>query len=262
MTNIISPTSLLATTPPQLDEIEMEKFVESLPVQKLTTQSPDFVSGTRGWKLGKDGLMEVGGLSFNKHFVASAFDSFDGWTNAVSGSASITATIGGAQLTTGATANSTATANAEVLNSTEMDFSKNPIFECIIKCSSDANQLGYVGIGDLGIGDGTEEGFGFRISNAVLYAISTYSNGSTSASTNTELTGITVTNTNLLRAVMDSSEGKIYYYVNGKLKATHTDSATRPDGVVPVLMTFYIKNVSVSASKGLFPHRAFVMWDF
>lgn len=261
MTDIISPTSLLATTPPQLDEIEMEKFVESLPVQKLTTQSPDFVSGTRGWKLGKDGLVEIGGLSFNKNFITTAFDTFDGWSNAVTGSASITASIGGGKLVTGTTANSTATANAEGVGSL-VDFLKNPIFECILTCTSNANQLGYVGVGDLSIGDGTEEGFGFRVSNSVLYAISTYSDGVTSASTNTELTGITVTNTNLLRAVMDSSEGKIYYYVNGKLKATHTDSATRPDGTVPVAMTFYIKNVAVSTSKAIYPHRAFVMWDF
>ena len=219
--------------------------------------SGDFRSGNyapaiEGWRLRADGIIEASGILFNKQVVMTYFESFDGWIieNAPD------PTLGGCLITTGASTGTKGSATAEVFY-VGVDYdNKNPIFETVAAAKDSTNQTIYFGVGNLHVDDGSEEGFGFKIVNTTLSAISTQSDGATSTETLVTITGITVADENIYRAIMKSKEPnkRIDYYINGKLVATIKSGL--PNGTNDLnLMSFSIKN-SANENKSLFLRSA------
>ena len=195
----------------------------------------------------------------NVNMVYTFFDTFDGWTAGAIGGTK-TPALGGANLATGATLNNYSTVNAEITGTNnKLNFNtKNPFFQCQLELSATAAQTIYFGAGDLNIGDGTEEGFGFKITNGTLVALVTQSDGATATETTATISGITLTNSNIYRADMRSGRG-VWFYVNGRLSAViRTGLPNGTDG--PVLMSFHIKTTA-AANKIMYLTNALFMQD-
>ena len=208
--------------------------------------------GDAPFRVDMEGMAVVGGLFYSKHFVSTSFESFDGWV-----ATGQTCNLGGSLLQTGNTADSIAYAKDEQSGGDVNFNSKNPMFECIIRINDNTGQIIYFGIGDLSAGDGTEEGFGFKVEDGTLYALSTYSDGTTATETKVNLGNVNTSDFKIYRAVMKSSE-RIDYYIDNEKVATI--SSGLPDGTNPVLMTFYIKTTE-NVNKILYLRRATFIQD-
>ncbi len=204
-------------------------------------QSEGFVSGVIGWKIDAKGNSEFGGISFNRQFVPTWFESLDGWVQTIVGSGVAYAGLGGAGLHTGTTINSSIVIEAVTSGgaSNELNFdSKNPYFETYVSLDSLTNQIAYFGAGTVAQA-ASQNGFGFKIVNNTLSAVSSKAG----VETLTTITGITLTNMNRYQAFMDSTNSIITYYVNGELVATHTTNI--PTGRNGYLLSYSIKNTVV-----------------
>ena len=198
----------------------------------------------------------VGSLTFNKQFIYTSFESADGWGHG----ADLTPLLGGANMQTGGTINTKRYINDEITGGQGVFATKNPFFQAGVEFSSNTDQEIYFGCGDLHLGDGTEEGLGFKITNGTLYALHTKSDGATATEYTTEITGITIRDTNHYKAVYDYDASKIYFYVNGTLRATHTTNLPTLNNY-PILMSFSIEN-TIAANKAIFLKYALFGQDF
>lgn len=170
----------------------------------------------------------------DQYMLMTCFESRDGW-NAQDGDAGyiISASVFGLIVQTGGGV------GAEVYMSTEpsiadpvVKFNKDGFFQTTVRCYQTTSQEIYIIVGE------KTEGYGFKILNNTLYA---YHNNAAGEVT-TEITGITLTLHNIYRAVFDTTAGKIYFYVNGVLKATHDTDL--PTGDTSIVFTYQVKTTA------------------
>ncbi len=204
------------------------------------------------------GILTATSIYYTSQYVYTGFESLDGWSTGTTGG-SQTPLLGGANLQTGATINNYSFIDDEITGSVnEIDFgNKNSYFQTAIAVSSITNQTIYFGSGPLHAGDGTEQGYGFKIVNGTLYAINTETDGGSAIENTTEITGITLTNHNVYRAVFTTGTN-VKFYANDVLKATHTGNL--PYFTDPILMSFYIKTAE-NANKILYMRYALISQD-
>ena len=171
------------------------------------------------------------------------FESFDGWSTV----GTPVAYLGGALFQTTTTINTEVDALNEQTIS-DIDWAKNSGFQTVLRTSATTDQTIYFGLGDLIVGDGTQEGYGFKITNGTLYALATQSDGASASETTVNITGsISLTSVNSYRAVKNGSA--ITYYVNDVGVTTITTGL--PNGTSPTILCFYIKNTA-AANKALY----------
>jgi len=180
-------------------------------------------------------------LSNTELQVYTAFESLDGWLGALSG---VSNSLLSVLMQTGTTINTQRKITAEPggigsINS----YSDDTFFQTAIKLSSSADILCYFMTGGFE-DDDSDSGFGFKIEDGSLYAIVVKAVTSSRTEFTTEITGITSTNLNIYKAFLDSSESKIYFYVNGVLK--HTESTNLPTATTPSLFFYSIENKATS----------------
>jgi hypothetical protein len=112
-----------------------------------------------------------------------------------------------------------------------LQFANSPMFQTTVRLSHATSQ-------EAGIFAGLDKQFGFLILNGVVYAINY--DGANYKSTSCGSIG--VDSYHIYRAEFDSVAGKIYFYINGVLKATH--SQYLPTGSDAYLFQYYITTKS------------------
>ena len=192
----------------------------------------DHVHGSVDWKHLRD----------DKFLISTSFSSVDGWAVLINGG-SIVNNIMGTVLSTDAPLNSEAelyidSDDADI----ELDPAKNPFFQTTFKLSSVTAVTAYIVCGDKE-GGGIDDSYGFKIVNNALYAYWTKG-----GAVNTQaIAGITLTNLNIYRCWLDSTNSKIYFYVNGVLKYTAT--VNFPTDSDPRFFGYYIKTTEAVVKR-------------
>lgn len=193
-----------------------------------------------------NGEINLAKKSWSEFEFCTVFESLDAWLKSPSG---ITQSVGGVLLDTGATISTKRYLTAESLGDTSaLDYSHTMFFQTAFKLGQITDQTLYIVVGSCELDD-SDNGFGFKIVNGTLYAFHVMWNEGEKYETTTEITGITLTNFNIYRAEYDPNVVRIKFYVNGILKATHSDDID--SGVNPQFSTFYIIN-DAAASKKLY----------
>ena len=166
-----------------------------------------------GSKIDIKGDVSLDSVFYNKRYIYTAFESIDAWTEYSTGTGNSDPTLGEVSLDTGATISSIADIHCEVfVEGDAINFSKNPYFQTPLRLSSITNQTVYITNGHY-----SDDCFGFKIIDGDLYSIhvkagTSYTNA---------ITGITLTNYNIYKAIYTSGS-KIEFYVNDVLKITVT----------------------------------------
>jgi len=96
-----------------------------------------------------------------------------------------------------------------------LNFSKNPFFQTTVFFDDTTEQIVHFGCGRYSAAP-ARDSFGFKVVDNTLYAWWT----SATVAFTTEIAGITLTDHNVYRAYIDSTEGEMYFYINGVLKLT------------------------------------------
>jgi len=128
-----------------------------------------------------------------------------------------------------------------------LDYSKNPFFQTTVTISQVTDQIGYIVAGSAPFFD-EHDAFGFYFHDATLYAY--WTKGGTEYTS--EITGTTLTNTNVFRAICDSTAEEIEFYVNGVLKYTATTNY--PTDTCDHFFTYYIESTNAFDIKELWYH--------
>ena len=125
------------------------------------------------------------------------------------------------------------------LSGAKIDPTKNPFFQAAVKFVSITTQQAFIGCG-APPGEGYDDSFGFKVVNNTLYAYWT----KTGTPYTSEITGITLTDLNIYRAFINSTDQEIYFYVNGVLKYTATTNF--PDTINDYCFSFWIYTTGAS----------------
>lgn len=188
-----------------------------------TDEQLDHLDGSVGLKhLYKDSIL-----------IMSCFESLDGWT--LAGNKSIN--IFSAGIYTNATANHISsismwdTSLSDVLN-----FSKNPFFQTTAYIDDTTNIEVYILCGRYQAGNNNDS-FGFKYVSGTLYAVWTYDEDEYTQ----EISGIDVTVRNVYRAVIDSVNDTLTFYVNGTVR--HTLTADLPNVNDSYMFNYRIKTL-------------------
>jgi len=167
----------------------------------------------------------------DQFMLMTCFESLDGW-NGIDGEVGydVTSSIFGVLMSTdGDDGDYVYLATESDATEPVINFDKNSFFQTSVRFLYTTSQTAYLVLGE------DTEGYGFKVSNGTLYAI--HINGA--GEVTTEITGITLINYNIYRAILDVSAGEIYFYVNGVLKATH--DANLPTGTTTFVFTYYLE---------------------
>lgn len=92
-------------------------------------------------------------------------------------------------------------------------------FQCSASISNDTNVIAYFGLGGFGL-FGEPPGFGFKIHNGSLYAVTSYWDGVGFQETLEQILGVTVTTRHYYRIQVIPDEGIANYYIDQTLVAT------------------------------------------
>lgn len=229
----------------ELEDLGAGALAQSVTQSNNQIQSPNYITGTSGWKIANDGTAEFGnvlisGMSFSKQFVFSFFESLDGWS---SGAAGATVALGGTIMQTTTTINTERLLYAEPLaTQNRVSYSsKSPEFSCGLIFGNSTNQTIYFGMGMLNPGY-PAFGLGFKNLDGTIYAMSVDNDNQTL----TEITGLS--GFNVYRVKLDSTNQEAKFFVNNELKATHITNIPTSDD--PVTMSFYITNTA-AANKSI-----------
>lgn len=183
---------------------------------------------------------EIGSVEFkflpkNKRYAMSMFESLDGWTT----HGSCVAGIFGARIqnNNGATPYKGWITASPYTGLPALQFTKNPFFQTTVRITGTTNQKFYIGT-SAQIQEVEHDGFGFYIEDLTLYA---YWKGAGGVHT-VEITGIAINDFVCYRAEMDSTNGKINYYVNGDLK--YTAETDMPVSDSPVYFQYYVEGTN------------------
>lgn len=199
-----------------------------------------------------NGELTLNKLSSTEHQIITSFESLDGWAKSSTG---ISVALGGIAIQTGTTINTVKTMSANPYgDDNALNWSKNSYFQTAIALSAITNQTIYFIMGSCEL-DGTDNAFGFKISNGTLYAIHIVGDGNTQTEYTTEISGITLTDFNIYRAEFDADSDVFSFYVNGNLETTQ--STNIPTVNKSVLFSFYIKNTEAS-NKSIYSKYLFL----
>lgn len=128
-----------------------------------------------------------------------------------------------------------------------LDFTKNLFFQTTLFVGNDISEIVYAKVGALDFDD-YDDGFGFKISGSILEALHIKTVAGSPVEYTTWIPGITLTDPHVYRAKYDFSAGKIYFYVDGVLRATH--SANLPaNPVTDIFVSYYIKTVTTAVRQ-------------
>lgn len=189
----------------------------------------------------KEGELRQIRLSKDELQVYTCFESLDGWQK--SAQAPLPNVLG-VMLQTGGSINTICKMTAEPGASIEANpYDKDTFFQTGVRLGHTTNQLIYFVTGGVEL-DNTDENFGFKIENGTLYAIVVKEVAGERTEFATEITGITLINLNIYKAVLDVAPGNIKFYVNGVLK--HTESTNLPEVNTLCMFTYFIKNSEAS----------------
>lgn len=184
----------------------------------------------------EEGSVDWTKLVFDQFLLATCFESIDGWN-----------TFGDAGY---ATSNKIFEARIDCDNDINdsllfytqsptaqypTDFAKDSFIQSSIRTTFATNQIIYFVTGDF-----DTEAYGFKISNGNLYALHVH----LGVEYTTQITGITVTNYNVLRAILDKTNDKIYFYANGTLKTTHDSNL--PSGSNKHTIEYYVETLTAN----------------
>lgn len=201
----------------------------------------------------KAGEITLDKMSMVENGIFTCFESLDGWSIATGG---VSVRLYGLQIATTSTINNVQRLTQEPFgDSNVLDFSKSPFFQTSVRIEFTTAQLIYFIAGGLDF-DETDQGFGFKVLNGTLYAIHIKSVGEVRTEYTTTITGITITNWNIYRAVYDYSAGIISFYVNGVLKVTHSTNLPVENHVV--MMNYYVKTTAASAKR---LYTKYLLWS-
>lgn len=189
-----------------------------------------------------DGEINLAKKSWNEFEYNTCWDSLGAWSYAAGRA---TAGVAGMMLSANAGSDTEAKLAGEGYgDASATDWTKDMLFQAAIKLPATTSQLCYFMIGSCEL-DGTDNSFGFKISNGTLYAIHIVSDGDTQTEYTTEITGITLTNFNIYRADFNVTAQEFNFYVDGALKATQTTNI--PTQNMPSFFAFYLKNTTATA---------------
>lgn len=183
-------------------------------------------------------------FKFDKFKLESYFESIDAWSQATSGTGSISEALASILLATGATINSWARLSGEAWSEGDaVNYLKNPRFIVIAKTMSDADQEIYLMAGSFDL-----DGFGFYIEDGTLYAI--HCKDGTEYKTDIS-SGIDPTDSHRYKAIYTSGE-KIEFYVDDVLKATHSSNLPEDGADAADELNFFsyrIKNTAAANKR-------------
>lgn len=189
-----------------------------------------------------DGELNLAKKSWNEFEYNTCWDSLGAWGYAAGRA---TAGVAGMMLSANAGINTVAKLSGEGFGDVNAtDWTKDMLFQTALALPATTEQLAYFMIGSCEL-DGTDNAFGFKVVNGTLYAIHIVGDGDTQTEYTTEITGITLTNFNVYRAVWNVTDQAFYFYVNGILKATQTTNI--PTVNMPSFFAYYLKNTSAAS---------------
>jgi hypothetical protein len=114
-----------------------------------------------------------------------------------------------------------------------LNFSKNPFFQVSVRLGYNTSQTFYLLLG-AEPSEGADDSFGFKVVNGSLYAYWTKAGSQYTQ----VIAGVDVTELNVYRAYCDSTNSKIYFYVNGTL--AYTATANYPTDTNGFVLYFYL----------------------
>ena len=197
-----------------------------------------------------DGAVTLQKLYFNRFIILTHFESIDGW--GINGAVSLD-DIALVNLTTGAVSGNSASLSASAADANEngADPDNNPEFQTVVKFSNSTHQTCYVISGDPDV----PSGYGFKVVNNTLYA---WYIDSDEVEQTQEITGVTLSDWNVLRAVVTSATS-IKFYVNGILK--YTAISKIPTGAFGTFLLYRIIT-NENGAKKMYAQNAFYAEDF
>ena len=230
-----------------------EKEDEELPVSTSNKiLSPDIMG--QNFQI-RQGYVEISGLLFpNRHYVMTYFESITGWTSLILGSGANTARLGSLYLKTGLTINSRAGIANDNLSVVIMNFiNKDSVFVTTLAIPTLTGSAfdSYFGVGELLAGGETDQGYGFRVLNDVLYSYVEVAG----VQVTTPITGITLGNSNVYSAKNNTSKRIVTFYVNGELKTSM--GANFGLGANETRFVFYITNTAASNREVYINHAIY-----
>lgn len=194
------------STPTQIDTQQGGMVADKIILGTL--KSPDFKTATRGFQIGNDGIMEIGGIKYNKFFISSQFESLDGWTK----TANVFNYPGYLEIYTTNVNNNNQNAYipADDQNTLTPNKTKLPVIEFYGQVSGTTALTAYAGMGEMS----SDNGVGFKFSQTATFA-TWYNDANVQQTTNLS---ITPTDLHLYRAEVNSDG--LRWYVDGILKHT------------------------------------------
>lgn len=223
---LISKSSFLLNDQTFYSAGQLDAMQEGLVADKLiygSLQSPNYEPGKTGWKIDKNGLLEIGAVTYNKLFMSPSFESFDGW----SVTAGVFSYVNYMEIDTTATA--TNNQYSRVPQDDEFglypNLTKNPVFEFYGAVSGTTSMDGYAGMGELVV----DSGIGFHFTSTTVKAI-WYDTDTVAHEYDLSLTPTTL---RLYR--VEATSNKIKFFVNGVLAYTAVpDGYTLTPGTYPI----------------------------
>ena len=216
------------------------------------------------FRVSMDGIVETKTIFFLREYHSTSFESLDGWfTKEAAGSGTITIRLGSLYLKTGATIGSTVRIFNNELSVAGIKGSKSSAFEtCFFVGTLSTNQVEIItGVGDAGQvwgeDDGTANSYGFKIINKVLMGYSNTTTGTDKLESTVEITGVTLPNFNVYRAIHTSSKN-VKFYVNGSYMNQVTTNL--PSGNNDCTFVFGITNKE-AANKEFYTRYAIFAQD-
>ncbi len=193
------------------------------------------------------GYIYASGLFYTKTFIISNFETVDSWDKSVSGS--ISPGLGSVYLQSPNVTNGVVGMSSEPLGSRGIGMSdKNPYFQIGCRFWSLTNQLAYFGTGQT-LYDGDPLGFGFKVSNGVLYG---YVYNDSNVEYTYEITDVDITKMHIYRAELVCGEHIKFYVDNVEKYSLPYNATIFPTDNSPVYFSMYLKTLEDAVKRVTF----------
>lgn len=184
---------------------------------------------------------DVFNIRKDKQQIMTYFESLDGWNKSGAG---IAISLGGLSMQTTSSINTTKFISAAPIGvESPVVWTEDSHWQTSFKLSYLTDQLFYALLGD-GPGEDEVNSYGFKVVDGTLYAIHISTVGEVKTEYTTEIEEITLTDFNVYRAEFDSVAQEFRFYVNGVLRATHTENI--PTAGAWQLVNISLKNTAAS----------------
>ena len=209
-----------------------------------------------GINLEISGKIKAESIEWKGRTIIPVFESLDGWITSIDSDGSITPYVGTVEVTPGTTTDDVTELHIEGA-SENITMTNNPFFQATIKVGDITYQDMEIcsGYSAFAPAYGTRFGFRWSATDNKLYAF----HYASSSETKTEMTGISMEGyVNHYRAEMSDGGDTIKFYVNGVLKATHTNADCGVD--TSILISMGGKNIS--GQNGIYFSNLIFAQDF